>query len=270
MEILQIGIYILKTGAMWRLDCSFALLFLWLFLACTVVSSAASHQEGHSNMGIHLSPDGVNSESFWVKLSIIWQFLKDSFTSFIFKLQHCSQITWPQPVSSHAWLSGKERERKIALVRWHFSADVSVNHVDPPEKLQHTCPTCPLLLPVESHQAVNTARITLASYRRQFVRGAELGVRTITRASAQVWLRFQEKQTFPELHIFPSVESATFPSCILYIRGRSGEKQFCGVHSPEVSRGTDRKRNLPAADAWFWYWGDKNNQASPLNIKRIN
>lgn len=201
MEILQIGIYILKTGAVWRLDCSFALLFLWLFLACTVVSSAASHQEGHSNMGIHLSPDGVNSESFWVKFSIIWQFLKDSFTSFIFKLQHCSQITWPQPVSSHAWLSGKERERKIALVRWHFSADVSVNHVDPPEKLQHTCPTCPLLLPVESHQAVNTARITLASYRRQFVRGAELGVRTITRASAQVWLRFQEKQTFPEPHI---------------------------------------------------------------------
>lgn len=77
------------------------------------------------------------------------------------------------------------------------SADISLIHAAPPEELQQTCPTCPLLLPVESQQAVNAARITLASYRRQFIRGAELGVKTITRASAQV--KCQNAKTFSEL-----------------------------------------------------------------------
>ncbi|XP_040041296.2 fetuin-B [Gasterosteus aculeatus] len=57
---------------------------------------------------------------------------------------------------------------------------------DPPEKLQQTCPTCPTLLPVESPQAVTTAQVTLASYRRQSPVGAGLGVKKITRAAAQV------------------------------------------------------------------------------------
>ncbi|XP_031139728.1 alpha-2-HS-glycoprotein [Sander lucioperca] len=57
---------------------------------------------------------------------------------------------------------------------------------DPPEKLQQTCPTCPLLLPVDSPQAVNAAQATLASYKRQSTLGAELGVKNITRAAAQV------------------------------------------------------------------------------------
>ncbi|XP_035509749.1 alpha-2-HS-glycoprotein [Morone saxatilis] len=57
---------------------------------------------------------------------------------------------------------------------------------DPPEKLQQTCPTCPLLLPVDSPQAVNAARVTLASYKRQSTLGAGLGVKKITRAAAQV------------------------------------------------------------------------------------
>lgn len=60
--------------------------------------------------------------------------------------------------------------------------------VDPPEKLQQTCPTCPLLLPVDSLQAVNAARLTLASYKRQSMLGAGLGVKRITRAAAQVRL----------------------------------------------------------------------------------
>lgn len=77
------------------------------------------------------------------------------------------------------------------------SADISLIHADPPEKLQQTCPTCPLLLPVESQQAVDAARITLASYRRQFIRGAELGVKSITRASAQVRLRLNVKTPKP-------------------------------------------------------------------------
>ncbi|KAK5869584.1 hypothetical protein PBY51_024289 [Eleginops maclovinus] len=57
---------------------------------------------------------------------------------------------------------------------------------DPPEKLQQTCPTCPLLLPVDSPQAVDAARATLQSYKRQSTVGAGLGVKKITRASAQV------------------------------------------------------------------------------------
>ncbi|KAM7013176.1 fetuin-B [Tautogolabrus adspersus] len=55
-----------------------------------------------------------------------------------------------------------------------------------PEKLQQTCPTCPLLLPVDSQQAMTAAQLTLASYKRQSTLGAGLGVKKITRASAQV------------------------------------------------------------------------------------
>ncbi|KAL3047111.1 hypothetical protein OYC64_021356 [Pagothenia borchgrevinki] len=57
---------------------------------------------------------------------------------------------------------------------------------DAPEKLQQTCPTCPLLLPADSPQAVDAARATLDSYKRQSTVGAGLGVKKITRASAQV------------------------------------------------------------------------------------
>lgn len=59
--------------------------------------------------------------------------------------------------------------------------------VDPPEKLYQTCPTCPLLLPLDSQQAVDAARVTLASYKRQSTLGADLGVKEIMRASAQVY-----------------------------------------------------------------------------------
>ncbi|KAF7662163.1 hypothetical protein LDENG_00244890 [Lucifuga dentata] len=57
---------------------------------------------------------------------------------------------------------------------------------DPPEKLQQTCPTCPLLLPVDSPEAVDAAQITLASFKRQSTLSADLGVKKITRAAAQV------------------------------------------------------------------------------------
>ncbi|CAJ1061096.1 alpha-2-HS-glycoprotein [Xyrichtys novacula] len=56
---------------------------------------------------------------------------------------------------------------------------------DPPEKLQQTCPTCPLLLSVDSPQAVNAAQLTLAAYKRKSTLGAGLGVKKITRASSQ-------------------------------------------------------------------------------------
>uniref|UniRef100_A0A3B5LFF1 Cystatin fetuin-B-type domain-containing protein n=1 Tax=Xiphophorus couchianus TaxID=32473 RepID=A0A3B5LFF1_9TELE len=61
---------------------------------------------------------------------------------------------------------------------------------DPPEKLLQTCPTCPVLLSVDSPLAMDTAGITLEAYKRQSTLGAGLGVKRVTRAAAQVpqWL----------------------------------------------------------------------------------
>ncbi|MED6244433.1 hypothetical protein ATANTOWER_010195 [Ataeniobius toweri] len=56
---------------------------------------------------------------------------------------------------------------------------------DPPEKLQQTCPACPVLLAVESPEAMNAAGITLEFYKRQSMLGAGLGVKKVTRAAAQ-------------------------------------------------------------------------------------
>ncbi|KAM4574781.1 alpha-2-HS-glycoprotein [Fundulus diaphanus] len=56
---------------------------------------------------------------------------------------------------------------------------------DPPEKLQQTCPTCPVLLSVDSPEAMNAAGITLEAYKRQSTLGAGLGVKKVTRAGAQ-------------------------------------------------------------------------------------
>ncbi|MEQ2225850.1 hypothetical protein ILYODFUR_021760, partial [Ilyodon furcidens] len=56
---------------------------------------------------------------------------------------------------------------------------------DPPEKLQQTCPACPVLLAVESPEAMNAAGITLEFYKRQSTLGAGLGVKKVTRAAAQ-------------------------------------------------------------------------------------
>lgn len=138
-----------------------------------------------------------------------------------------------------------------------INADITLIRADPPEKLQQTCPTCPLLLPVESQQAVNAARITLASYRRQFIRGAELGVKTIMRASAQVWLGLNVKEsrtisepldtlTWP--HIFPSVASAIV--MLLYIFQAVPEKssfvEYTVQGCPEglTERGTCQRLTL--------------------------
>ncbi|XP_054906744.1 fetuin-B [Poeciliopsis prolifica] len=56
---------------------------------------------------------------------------------------------------------------------------------DPPEKLQQTCPTCPVLLSVDSPVAMDTAGITLEAYKRQSTLGAGLGVKRVTRAAVQ-------------------------------------------------------------------------------------
>lgn len=59
---------------------------------------------------------------------------------------------------------------------------------DQPEKLQQTCPTCPLLLPNNHPDAMNAAGLTLVSYKRKSALGAGLGVKKVTRAAAQVIL----------------------------------------------------------------------------------
>ncbi|XP_041862989.1 fetuin-B [Melanotaenia boesemani] len=56
---------------------------------------------------------------------------------------------------------------------------------DPPKKLQQTCPTCPLLLHVDSPEAMAAAQITLAAYKMQSTLGAGLGVKKITRVASQ-------------------------------------------------------------------------------------
>lgn len=66
-----------------------------------------------------------------------------------------------------------------------FSSLVSA---DSPEKLQQICPTCPLLLSVDSPEAMTAARVTLVSYKRTSTMAAGLGVKKITRAAAQVSL----------------------------------------------------------------------------------
>lgn len=57
---------------------------------------------------------------------------------------------------------------------------------DPPEKLQKTCPDCPLLLAVDSDRAMSSAKITLRSYNGQSTLPVQLTVAAITRASHQV------------------------------------------------------------------------------------
>lgn len=57
---------------------------------------------------------------------------------------------------------------------------------DPPEKLQHTCPDCPLLLPVNSDRAVSSAKITLRRYNGQSTLPVQFTLAAITRASHQV------------------------------------------------------------------------------------
>uniref|UniRef100_A0A671KB61 Si:ch211-262h13.5 n=1 Tax=Sinocyclocheilus anshuiensis TaxID=1608454 RepID=A0A671KB61_9TELE len=56
---------------------------------------------------------------------------------------------------------------------------------DPPEKLRLRCPVCPLLLPVDSNEAIAAARTSLLKYNRQSTLPVSLTVITITRASHQ-------------------------------------------------------------------------------------
>ncbi|XP_010870820.1 alpha-2-HS-glycoprotein [Esox lucius] len=56
---------------------------------------------------------------------------------------------------------------------------------DPPEKLQQTCPTCPLLLPVDSPKAVHAAGLTLLRFNTQSTLPTSMALQNLTRASVQ-------------------------------------------------------------------------------------
>ncbi|XP_051929416.1 alpha-2-HS-glycoprotein [Hippocampus zosterae] len=77
---------------------------------------------------------------------------------------------------------------------------------DPAEKLQQTCPTCPILLPVDSQQAVLAVQVALASYKRRSTVGAGLGVKRITRAAEQA---LPVKARFVEFTVQECAEGVT-------------------------------------------------------------
>ncbi|KAJ7986210.1 hypothetical protein DPEC_G00337600 [Dallia pectoralis] len=56
---------------------------------------------------------------------------------------------------------------------------------DPPEKLQQTCPTCPLLLPVDSSKAIHAAGLTLHRFNTQSTLPSSIALQNLTRASTQ-------------------------------------------------------------------------------------
>ncbi|XP_053369637.1 alpha-2-HS-glycoprotein [Clarias gariepinus] len=96
---------------------------------------------------------------------------------------------------------------------------------DPPEKLQKTCPDCPLLLPVDSDRAVSSAKITLRSYNGQSTLPVQLTVAAITRASHQaspVAASFVE-YTVQECSVPPVDEALCVPAA-----AGKGPIGFCG------------------------------------------
>ncbi|KAM9763121.1 alpha-2-HS-glycoprotein isoform 1-T1 [Menidia menidia] len=95
---------------------------------------------------------------------------------------------------------------------------------DHPEKLQQTCPTCPLLLLVESPEAVNAAQITLASYKRQSTLGAGLGVKRITRAAVQ---EVPVKTVFVEYTVQDCPEGFTESGTCQHLKSDTETAGFC-------------------------------------------
>ncbi|XP_076133759.1 fetuin-B [Alosa pseudoharengus] len=77
---------------------------------------------------------------------------------------------------------------------------------DPPEKLQKTCPVCPLLLQVDSREALGASLFSLNKYKAQSTLPVSLALHTITRASAQ---REPFQRTFVEFTIAECGEGVT-------------------------------------------------------------
>ncbi|XP_077088082.1 fetuin-B [Siphateles boraxobius] len=117
---------------------------------------------------------------------------------------------------------------------------------DPPEKLRLTCPVCPVLLPVDSNEAIATARTSLLKYNIQSTLPVSLTVNTITRASHQsspVSASFVEytiqECSFPEVQCEPGnkgKEPVGF--CVGEVlgpdHGQQDVKVSCEIFHPQV------------------------------------
>lgn len=196
----------------------------------------------------------------------------------MFKQQHCGQVTWPRPISSHMWLSGKERERKLALNPvWAVGTSVQMSLWSTQTPLRSSsrpappAPSCclwratrPWTPPASPWPPTGGGSSAVQSWewrpsrelRHRFDSGSSKDKPFLSYLT--LW---QEHQ--PRIFL-------KFPIIRLSVQGCSGENQFCGVHSPGVCTGTDGKRHLPAANTWFWHRGDKNNQAGPFSIPMMN
>ncbi|KAL1250820.1 hypothetical protein QQF64_018616 [Cirrhinus molitorella] len=118
---------------------------------------------------------------------------------------------------------------------------------DPPEKLRLTCPDCPLLLPVDSNEAIAAARTSLLKYNKQSTLPVSLTVNTITRASHQsspfpasfVEYTVQECSiaAFPEVLCEPGHEGKEpVGFCVGEVLGHSQQdvKVSCEIFRPQV------------------------------------
>ncbi|XP_051544729.1 fetuin-B [Myxocyprinus asiaticus] len=128
---------------------------------------------------------------------------------------------------------------------------------DPPEKLQLTCPDCPLLLQIDSAEAISSARTTLLKYNRQSTFPISLRVDTIARASHQsspVSASFVE-YTVQECSTAPFPESLCEPGhegkepvgfCVGVVIGTDHNQQdvkvSCEIFRPQVHVVTSRKQ----------------------------
>ncbi|XP_056095979.1 fetuin-B [Rhinichthys klamathensis goyatoka] len=127
---------------------------------------------------------------------------------------------------------------------------------DPPEKLRLTCPDCPVLLPVDSHEAIATARTSLLKYNIQSTLPVSLTVNTITRASHQsspvsasfVEYTVQEcsPAAFPEVQCGPG-HGGTAPVgfCVGEVlgpaHGQQDVKVSCEIFHPQVVTPTQQE-----------------------------
>lgn len=258
MEIWQIGIYILKTRAVQGLDASLLICFIMSMNFSCMYGGELSHLAARGSLWIYLSPDWVNSKSFWVKFSIIWHFHIDSFTSFIFKHQCCGQVTWPQPISSH-W---KERERKMALNPvWSVGTSVKTFLWSTQTPLRSSsrpappAPSCclwratrPWTPPASPWPPTGDSLSMLQSWEsrpsRELRRRFDAGSRKDKPFLSYLTL-WQEHQP----HIFPSVESAIFPSYVCIFKAvpeKSSFVEYTVQECPEglTERGTCQQPTL--------------------------
>uniref|UniRef100_A0A673ID55 Si:ch211-262h13.5 n=1 Tax=Sinocyclocheilus rhinocerous TaxID=307959 RepID=A0A673ID55_9TELE len=116
---------------------------------------------------------------------------------------------------------------------------------DPPEKLRLTCPDCPLLLPVDSNEAIAAARTSLLKYNRQSTLPVSLTVNTITRASHQFTVQECSVAPFPEVLCEPGhkgKEPVGFCVGEVFGHGQQDVKVSCEIFRTQVHAVTPKQQ----------------------------